>query len=183
MAAAMTATMPRIVTPWWLILIEGIAGIILGLLLLLDPQASLTALIVFLGAWWLVGGILDIVGLFLDRTAWGWKLLSGIVGILAGIVILQHPMVSAIIISSFIVTFMGVLGLIQGAMGILGAFRGGGWVSAVFGVVNVIVGLILIGNAIVAGMIALPLVIGAFALVGGAIGVWQAFQVKRLQEA
>ena len=180
--ASMSA-MSRIVTPWWLILIEGIAGIILGILLLTDPAETLVVLVQFLGIWWLVSGILDIVSLFIDRTAWGWKLFSGVIGIIAGIVILRHPMISAIIVPGIFVTFLGVLGLIQGVLGIIGAFQGGGWVSAVFGVVSIIFGLILIMNAAVAGVIALPLVLGVFALVGGVIGVYQALQVKKLQGA
>jgi len=175
------SAMSKIITPWWLILIEGIAGIILGLLLLTDPAETLVVLVQFLGIWWLVGGILDIVSLFIDRTAWGWKLFSGIIGIIAGIVILRHPMISAIIVPGIFVTFLGVLGLIQGVIGIIGAFQGGGWISAVYGIVSVIFGLILIFNAFVAGVIALPLVLGVFALVGGAIGVYQAFQLKKLQ--
>jgi uncharacterized membrane protein HdeD (DUF308 family) len=181
--ASMTATMTRITTPWWLILIEGIAAVILGILLLLYPTATLFVLIQFLGIWWLVSGILDIVSLFIDRTAWGWKLLSGIVGIIAGIVILQHPLTAAIVVPGILVLVLGILGLVQGILGIIGAFQGGGWVSAVFGVISIIFGLILIGNAVVAGFIALPLVLGVFGLIGGAIGIYQAFQVKKAQNA
>ncbi|MBI4673502.1 MAG: DUF308 domain-containing protein [Chloroflexi bacterium] len=94
--AALTASMGKITTPWWLFLIEGISSIVLGLLLLTNPAVTVLVLVQFLGIWWLVSGILDIVGIFMDKTAWGWKLFSGIIGILAGIVILQHPILSTI---------------------------------------------------------------------------------------
>ncbi|MBI4673501.1 MAG: DUF308 domain-containing protein [Chloroflexi bacterium] len=77
---------------------------------------------------------------------------------------------------------LGVLGLVQGVMGIIGAFQGGGWVSALYGVVSILVGLILLFNQLAAG-IGLWLTIGVFALVGGAIGVWQSFQIKKAQRA
>lgn len=179
--AALTSNIYKPTIPWWLILIQGIIALVLGVLLLLEPQATLLVLIQVLGIWWLVTGILDIVSLFLDRTGWGWKLFRGIVGIIAGLLILQHPLVSAVFVPSLIVIFLGFLGIVQGIMGIIGAFRGGGWVSAVFGVVSIIVGLILLANTLVAAVVALPLIIGIFAVVAGGIGVWQSLQIKKAQ--
>jgi uncharacterized membrane protein HdeD (DUF308 family) len=42
-------------------LLEGIAGIILGLLLITDPDATVVALVTFLGFYWLIMGILALV--------------------------------------------------------------------------------------------------------------------------
>lgn len=181
--ATMTATMSKVSTPWWLILIEGIAFVILGFFLLTAPANALLVLVQFLGIWWLVSGILDIVSLFIDHTAWGWKLFSGIIGIIAGIVILQHPLTAAVIVPGILVLVVGVLGLIQGIMGLIGAFQGGGWVSALFGIISIVFGIILIMNPLVAGIVALPIVLGIFGLIGGGIGIWQAFQVKKTQPA
>jgi uncharacterized membrane protein HdeD (DUF308 family) len=77
--------------PWWLLLIQGIAAVILGVLLLAAPAATLVLMIQLLGAYWLVGGVFSLVSMFVDRTNWGWKLLGGIVAILAGLAVLQHP--------------------------------------------------------------------------------------------
>lgn len=178
--ASMTASMGKISTPWWLFLIEGISSVVLGLLLLTNPAATVLILIQFLGIWWLVSGILDVVSIFIDNTAWGWKLFSGIVGILAGIVILQHPIVSTVGLTQFVVIVLGILGIIQGIIGLIGAFQGGGWLSALYGVVSIIIGLILLFNQLAAG-IGLWLLIGAFALISGGIGIWQSFQIKKAQ--
>lgn len=180
--ASMTASMGKTTIAWWLVLIEGIAAIILGLLLLTNPGATIVVLIQFLGIWWLVSGIMDLVGMFIDHTAWGWKLFSGIVGIIAGIVILQHPLWAPFVVTGVLVIFMGILGLIQGIMGLIAAFQGGGWVSALLGVVSILFGLILLFNTAVAS-IGLWLVIGVLALVGGGIAVWQSFQIKKAQGA
>lgn len=176
----MTASMGKTTIQWWVVLIEGIAAIILGLLLLTNPGATIVVLIQFLGIWWLVSGIMDLVSMFIDHTAWGWKLFSGIVGIIAGIVILQHPIWSPLVVTGVLVIFLGILGLIYGIMGLIAAFQGGGWVSALLGVVSILFGLILLFNSAVAG-IGLWLVIGILALVGGGIAVWQAFQIKKAQ--
>ena len=178
--ASMTASMSKVTTPWWLFLIEGIAAIILGLLLMTNPGITIVVLIQFLGIWWLVTGILDIVSIFIDSTGWGWKLFKGIIGILAGIVILQHPILASIGVTQIVVILLGFFGLVQGTMGIIGAFQGGGWVSAVLGVISILFGFLLLFNQLAAG-IGLWLVFGILALVGGAVAVWQSFQIKKTQ--
>ena len=88
----MTATSPHHSSIWWFFLLEGIAGIILGILLLTDPGATILVLVTFLGFYWLIMGILALVRMFIDRSVpWFWELLIGIIGILAGILVLRHP--------------------------------------------------------------------------------------------
>ncbi|MCB0252965.1 MAG: DUF308 domain-containing protein, partial [Anaerolineae bacterium] len=70
---------PKDSTKWWIILVEGILAIILGLLLLVNPIKTAGALVLALGIYWIIIGILDLVSLFRDRTAWGWKLFVGII--------------------------------------------------------------------------------------------------------
>ena len=74
--------------PWWLTLIMGITVFVLGAVLLWAPAKdkmdAYQFIIAFLGFYWLIGGIMEIVSLFVDRTAWGWKLFMGIVSIVAG---------------------------------------------------------------------------------------------------
>jgi len=41
--------------------------------------------------YWFVQGIFVLVGMFLARSAWGWKLFMGVLGIVAGIVVMRHP--------------------------------------------------------------------------------------------
>ncbi len=85
--------------PWWLTLVLGIAAIIVGGLLLwgslVTKVQTYLLLVEVLGIWWLVDGIFDIVSLFVDRTAWAWKLFIGIVSIIAGGYILMYPVLVA----------------------------------------------------------------------------------------
>src|SRR5215203_5919243 len=69
---------------WWLVLLEGIAAAIIGLFLLTAPGATLFVLIQVLGIFWLVGGIFRIIGIFIDTSLWGWKLIGGAFGIVGG---------------------------------------------------------------------------------------------------
>jgi hypothetical protein len=73
----LSASVAGLEVPWWLVLLQGVAAVLIGLLLVTQPGATLFTLVIFLGVYWLVGGIFDLVGIFLDRTNWGLKLLSG----------------------------------------------------------------------------------------------------------
>ena len=82
---------------WWVFLLQGFAGIIIGLMLITEPGATLVALTTVLGFYWLITGVLALVQVFVDRaTPWVWSLLAGLVGILAGLFVLRHPLVAAL---------------------------------------------------------------------------------------
>jgi uncharacterized membrane protein HdeD (DUF308 family) len=163
--------------PWWLVLLQGIFAIVLGLLLVSSPGMTTLVLVQFLGIYWLIAGVFHIVGIFLDHKQWGWKLFTGILGVLAGILVIQHPLWSTVLIPTTLVIILGVVGLIFGIMGIVAAFQGGGWSPGILGVLGIILGLILLGSPFI-GAISLPLILGVFALIGGIAAVVQAFRMK-----
>ncbi len=114
-------------TPWWLVLLEGIAGLILGILLLTDTARTLFTLVLFLGIYWFVGGVFDLVMMFVDRRQWGWKLFSGLLGIVAGLVVVRDPLWAAAIIPATLIWLLAAAGVVIGIVSILRAFTGGGW--------------------------------------------------------
>ena len=67
--------------PWWLLLMEGIAAIIIGGVLLWSPAKTQVEtwqlLVVLLGLYWVIAGIFDLVHMFIDHSGWGWKLFMG----------------------------------------------------------------------------------------------------------
>jgi uncharacterized membrane protein HdeD (DUF308 family) len=164
--------------PWWLVLLQGIAAVIIGLLLLTATAQTVTFLVVFLGFYWLISGIFGIVSIFVDSSQWGWKLFLGILGIVAGIIVLNHPLWAAILVPTTLVIVLGIQGIIIGVIGLIQAFQGAGWGVAVLGVLSIIFGLILLFNPMVAGVLALPIVLGIFGIVGGILAIIAAFQMK-----
>ena len=161
----------------WLIVIQGVAGIIIGLLLLTAPGISSLVLVQFLALYWLVSGIIGLVSLVWDRTGWGWKVFGGALGIIAGTAVLRHPMYATVLVGTTLVVFMGILALAFGVMNLVRAFSaGGGWGMGLLGALDVVIGLFLIFNPL-AGAIALPIVLGAFILVGGIASIFMAFRM------
>jgi uncharacterized membrane protein HdeD (DUF308 family) len=162
-----TALTPQQSSIWWFFLLQGIAGIILGFLLVTDPGATMLALVTFLGFYWLIMGILALVRIFIDRSVpWIWSLLTGIIGILAGILVLRHPLLATLTVPTVIVIVLGVEALIMGALEIIGGFTGGGIGSFIMGVIYVIAGLLLLSSPLGAAL-AVPLVFGVLLLIQG----------------
>ena len=163
---------------WWVFLLQGFAGIIIGLMLITEPGATLVALTTVLGFYWLITGVLALVQVFVDRaTPWIWSLLAGLVGILAGLFVLRHPLVAALTVPTVLVIILGIQGLVIGAVQIIGGFKGGGIGPFILGAINVLVGVLLLGSPLAAAL-AVPLVFGVLLLIQGAGLMILAFRVR-----
>jgi uncharacterized membrane protein HdeD (DUF308 family) len=120
--------------------------------------------------------------MFMDHRQWGWKLFSGILGIIAGVIILQHPLWSAILVPATLVWLLGFFGIIMGFISIFQAFKGAGWGVGLLGVLSIIFGLYLLANTFISTL-SLPWVVGIFALIGGVVAIWNSFKVRGAQKA
>ncbi len=163
---------------WGLVLLQGILSIVIGFLLLTNTGATLSVLVVLLGIYWLFIGIVDLVSLFFDRTMWGWKLFTGILGVIAGLVIINHPLWSSAVVPATAALILGIDGLIIGGIAIYKSFNGAGWGSAILGVISVIFGLLIISRPLLSA-VALVWVLGIFGIVGGVAAVIAAFQMRK----
>jgi uncharacterized membrane protein HdeD (DUF308 family) len=177
-----TASQEGPVVPWWLVLLQGIALVILGGLLLANPASTTFVLVQFLGIYWLIKGIFEIVSMFIDHRQWGWKLFSGILGIIAGIVILNHPLWATLLVPATLVWLLGFFGVIMGGISIFQAFKGAGWVTGLLGVLSIIFGLYLLANTFISTL-TFPWVLGIFALIGGGVSIWNSFKLRGAQKA
>ncbi|MBP9500527.1 MAG: DUF308 domain-containing protein [Candidatus Promineofilum sp.] len=163
--------------PWWIPLIQGIALVVVGILLFTNTAATTLVLAQILAIYWLISGIMEIVSIFIDRSAWGLKLIGGIIGIWAGLFIINNPIGGTLAFGLAVVVILGVQALMLGVVNILQAFRGAGWGIGLLGVVNIILGIILLSNALIATVM-LPWILGGFAIVGGIAAIVMAFRLK-----
>jgi uncharacterized membrane protein HdeD (DUF308 family) len=169
--------------PWWLTLIAGILALIVGAVMLWAPAKTKVdtyqILIAFLGVYWLVEGIFDIVSIFIDHTAWGWKLFIGIVSILAGSTILMYPIATALTLPKIFVLVLGIWGLMYGVILLIMAFQGGGWGAGILGVLGIIFGIALMVNYTAPGMgLAMLWSAAVMGVIGGIALIFQAFRQR-----
>jgi uncharacterized membrane protein HdeD (DUF308 family) len=163
--------------PWWVVLLQGIAAVIIGILLLTAPGSTVAFLVLVLGFYWLISGIFAIVGIFVDSSQWGWKLFMGILGIIAGIVVIQHPIWSTILVPTTLAIMVGIFGIIMGVIGLIQAFQGAGWGAGILGVLSIIFGILLLANPLISA-VALVIVLGIFGIVGGVLAIIAAFRMR-----
>jgi len=163
--------------PWWLVLIFGIVTLIMGLFFLYYPYGTLLVLVTFIGAYWFVAGLIGLISLFWDRSNMGWKILWGILGVIAGLAILTYPLYSAFMVPFIFIIMIGVWGLVMGFLGLFGAFKGGGWGAAIIGILLILFGCLILANPYVA-VLASPFVLGIIGIVGGIAAIIGSFFLR-----
>jgi uncharacterized membrane protein HdeD (DUF308 family) len=114
-----TAAVARRVAPhgtWWVVLLEGIFSLLIGLFLLTAPGSTVVILTCLVGWFWLISGLLSIVSIFTRDTGiyWGWLLMNGVL-----ILLVNTPLTAL----ATIVTWVGITGIVGGIVLIVMGLR------------------------------------------------------------
>jgi uncharacterized membrane protein HdeD (DUF308 family) len=115
-------------------------------LLITRTQGVIEVIMLLLGLWWLIQGLFNILAIFIDNSQWGLKLIGGALGVIAGLLVLNFPLVGGAVYFGVMTIIIGVIGLLIGVISIVVAFQGAGWGAGIFGVVSALIGFFLIFN-------------------------------------
>jgi len=159
-------TLEVVKSPWWSVLLEGIIAIVIGIFLIYEPIATTILLIQILAVFWLAQGVVSVIEALIFTKNWMWNLISGILSIIAGVVIIMYPIISPFIVLNLLILFIGVLVLINGAVRLILSLKGGGLGMGILGALTIILGLLLLTNSLV-GILILPWIFGFFLIFGG----------------
>jgi uncharacterized membrane protein HdeD (DUF308 family) len=113
---------------WWVLLLEGLVGIAVGILTFAYPGVTVLVLLYFIAAWAFLTGILEIVAAIrLRRELEGeWLLVfSGILSVLFGILVVIFPMFGAVAVVWLIALYAILFGMLLITLGL----RVRGWGS------------------------------------------------------
>jgi len=176
--AMQSATAEMQLFPWWLFLLWGLLTLLIGLSFLFSPGITTALFILFLAAYWFVGGLFMIGSLFFDRTNMGMKVLLAVINIFAGVLILSHPLYSTIFALSFLVLFLGFWACFIGSVHLYHAIGAGDLGNGVLGVISLVFGILLLSHPFIAAAI-VPFVAGGFCLVSGLSTLYVAFLAKK----
>jgi uncharacterized membrane protein HdeD (DUF308 family) len=124
-------------------LLGGVTALIFGLILLVRQDAAIGIVALLLGLWWLIQGAFLVFSVFIDNTDGWWKLLIGLIGVTAGIVVLANPVQTGELLGTTLAFVLGILGLLAGVVSIVGGLRGGGLSAWAFGLVSAAIGILL----------------------------------------
>ena len=167
---------------WQLFLMEGIALIVLGLLALAQPAFASLAATIFFGWLLLVSGVIGFIATFRARHAPGfiWSLASALLAVVAGMLLLDAPLQGTLSLTGIVIAFL----LIEGIVSIIYALehRGGqsgrwGWML-VSGLLDILLGGILLSGLPGTALWALGMLIGINMLFGGTSLVAMALQAR-----
>lgn len=189
MSQAQSVSYPR-VTPvllhalaknWWLLLLRGIAAIVFGVLAFAWPGLTLLTLILLYGAFALTDGVIAIIAAITGGAPGGrwWLALVGVLGIAVGVLTFMLPGMTALILLFTMAGWAVAIGVLQ----IVGAIRlrkeiDNEWFLILSGAISVLFGLAVMLNP-GAGALALVWVIGAYAIIAGALYIGLALRLKK----
>ena len=156
----------------YLYLFGGITSLVIGLLLFTQTTAALAVVMLLVGLIWLIQGIFALLSIFIDKTQWGWRLFGGVIGIAAGLLVLQNPVATSEIVPAVLALLLGIFGLLIGISFLIAAFQGEGWGVGIFGVISILIGLLLMFNSLVGGQVLVWLTALLLVIQGGAGIIW-----------
>jgi uncharacterized membrane protein HdeD (DUF308 family) len=161
----------------YFLLFGGIVSLIFGLLLFFRPEGSLALILLLVGLAWFIQGIFTLLAIFIDKSNWGWKLFGGVIGIAAGLLVLQNPLASTEVVPAVLAIILGIFGILIGIAALIAAFQGGGWGAGIFGGISLAIGLLMVFNSMVSGEILVWLAAALLVVQGGA-GIIMSFVFK-----
>ena len=161
-------------------LIRGILLVVFGILMFMQPGATLLSLLWFMGIYWVVDGVFSLIEGVRGHTEKSrtWMFIGGVVSILAGFFILGNPIVGGLISGTFIVYLIGFTTIIGGVMMIF-AGRDGEWTwwGLIMGILYVLFGIFIVTHPILT-LASLLWLIPIWAIASGIFAITFAFMAR-----
>lgn len=165
---------------WWVFVLRGALAVLFGIAAFLWPGLTVAAFVLLFGAFAIVDGVFSLVGAI--RPAPGesrWVLiLFGVLSLIAGIFVLTRPGISAVVmlyVAAFWAIASGVAAIVAAIA--LRKMISGEWVLALYGVLSIVLGIILLTRP-AAGILGFIWAIAAYAIVAGIALVVLGFRLR-----
>ena len=170
---------------WRDLAVRGLAAVAFGLLTLLWPSLTLTALVLLFGAYVLVSGAIILYAALrgdpVARSDRGWLILEGVVSIIAGVVTFAWPGITALALLYLIALWAAATGFFELAIAIrLRRTLPNEWLLVAAGVLSLLFAALLVISP-GAGALAITWLIGWYALVVGALLLSLAYRLHKLE--
>ena len=176
---------------WWLFTVSGLLSLMFGITALFMPFVTLLVSTLLFGAYAVVDGMLDIItGIHhaQRRRQWVGLIISGILGIAAGLVILITPHVASIILSSFLWWVIALWAMTTGFFEIVDGVRlrkeiRDGWLLVLSGILSVGAGIAMMILFTPETSLAMAaLFIGANSIGSGIISLMLSYKLYRMKK-
>jgi len=168
---------------WWLLFLRGIAAIAFGVLAFSWPGLTLVALTLLWGAYALTDGVIAIWAAFNasggDVGPRWWLGLSGVAGVLAGVVTFYYTGATTLVLLMFIAVWAIIIGALQiwGAVALRKVLQHE-WLLILNGVLSIAFGAVLLAQP-AAGALGFVWMIAWYAIFFGCLYVALAFKLRQ----
>jgi uncharacterized membrane protein HdeD (DUF308 family) len=166
---------------WWVLAFRGVFAIVFGLIAFFWPGATMLSLVLLFAVYACADGVAGIISAIRGARRgeqWGWLLLNGILGVLAGTIAILLPSITVLVF----VMLVAAWALISGTLMLISAWRlktsHGRWWLVFGGVCSIIYGVLLFAAPLI-GALVLTWWVGAHALVLGVALLILAFKLHR----
>jgi uncharacterized membrane protein HdeD (DUF308 family) len=165
---------------WWLALGGAVTSVVLGIVMIAWPEATLKVIAALFGVWLLLHGVVRIVQAITATAREGAeRALLGVIGILfviGGVLALRNLLVSL----GVVITLIGLMWLIGGIVELISVFshRGDRTLRVVLGGLSILGGLVVLVWPDLS-LVALVYVTGAWMLIMGLVQVALVLWVRR----
>jgi uncharacterized membrane protein HdeD (DUF308 family) len=166
---------------WIWLVVLGIALIVLGIMLLGFPVIATLATVTTLGALILVGGGIEVVGAFWCREWSGFflALLSGILGVVVGLMLLGNPIQGGITLTVLLASFLFVGGIFKAIASVAHRFGGWGWLL-LSGAIDIALGIMIWRELPVSGLTIIGLLVGISTIFRGVSWLMLGLTLKQI---
>ena len=166
---------------WIWLVVLGIALIVLGTILLGSPVIATLATVTTLGVLILLGGGMEVVGAFWCREWSGFflALLSGILGVVLGLMLLGNPIQGGITLTILLASFLFVGGIFKAVAAIAHRFDGWGWLL-LSGAIDLVLGVMIWRELPMSGLTIIGVLVGISLIFRGVSWLMVGFALKRL---
>jgi uncharacterized membrane protein HdeD (DUF308 family) len=167
---------------WGLLMFQGVALIVLGVLAIAAPLLATFAVEIFIGWLFLIAGIVGLIAMFYadDVTAFLWTLITAALSLALGVLLLYRPIAGTVTLTLALTAFFVAEGVFQVVTSI--AYRktlpgAWGWLLA-SGVCDLILVAIIISSWPLSAAWTLGLIAGVNLLTSGVAIVMAAFAAR-----
>jgi uncharacterized membrane protein HdeD (DUF308 family) len=169
---------------WWVLLLEGVVAIVLGITAVMWPGITLVSLVWVFAAFSMIQGVAEVVlGMRgeADGTVWWTMIILGVLALAAGIVAFAWPGLTVVVLLYVI----AASAIVRGVFAIVAAISlrkqlDDEWVLALSGVLSIAFGAILIARPKV-GLLAMVLLTGAYMMALGAMAIALSLRLRKIQ--
>jgi uncharacterized membrane protein HdeD (DUF308 family) len=164
---------------WWIVALRGLAGVLFGIAAFVWPEITLTVLVLMFGAYAVVDGVFALIYAFSSGTPLrGLRVVEGLTGIVIGVIALVWPGITALALLYVIAAWAVLTGILEIIAAIdLRKVIDNEWLLGLGGLASVVFGVILALQPN-AGALALIWLIGAYAIVFGALLIALSFRLR-----